>query len=167
MGLDGIALTDDSGSTEASYDDSAALLALLEQATGTLPEPEALEGMEGYDMQLDAYRWDGLQVTAPHSGEGQAWIRVTGADVDGVALETEEGLAVGSARAELIDAGAWALVDTEDPATASELGLGGREVPDTQSLTRPGSVGIRFVMFSLEDDTVTQLMVPADDFSDL
>ncbi len=44
---------------------------------------------------------------------------------------------------------------------------GGQEVPDTQSLTRPGSVGILYELFVLEGDTVIRILAPANDFSDL
>lgn len=165
--LDGVTFTDEAGVTEAAYDDPTALLGLLEEITGVLPEPEAVEGMEGYETTLETYTWDGLRVTADSTGEGPAWIAVTGADLDGVAIETEEGLHVGSTRDDLVAADAWALVDTEDTATASYLGLGGREVPDTQSLTHPGSVGIEFLLFALDGDVVSQMTVPSNDFSDL
>jgi hypothetical protein len=165
--LDGVSFTDDEGTTTAAYDDSAALLALLEDATGVLPAPEAVEGMEGYDVDMQSYDWDGLRILADSAGEGPASIAVTAAEVDGIAVTTEEGVGVGSTREELLDAGGWALVDDEDPATAANLGLGGREVPDTESLTHPGSVGTLYLLFLLDGDTVTQINAPANDFSDL
>ncbi|WP_435743633.1 hypothetical protein [Microbacterium sp. PMB16] len=165
--LDGLTFTDDDGTTEATFEDSDALLSLLEKATGELPAPEAVEDMPGYELNLETYTWDGLQVTADSTGESPSWVTVTGAEVDGIPIATEEGLTVGSTRADLLAAEAWALVDTEDPATATELGLGGREVPDTQSLTHPGSVGIIYVLFVLDGDEVTRIMSPSNDFSDL
>lgn len=167
VSLDGISFTDDDGTTTAEYADSDALLALLEEATGELPEPEPVEGMESYDVEMEAYVWDGLRVLSDVSGESPASIAVTAAEVEGIPVMTEEGLHVGSTRADLLDAGAWALVDEEDAATATELGLGRQEVPDTQSLTHPGSVGILYVLFLLETDTVTQIQSPANDFSDV
>lgn len=165
--LDGLTFTDETGTTEATFDDSDALLALLETATGDRPAPEAVEDMPGYEFKLETYTWDGLRVTADSTGENPSWITVTGAEVDGVPITTEEGLTVGSTRADLLAADAWALVDSEDSATAAYLGLGGREVPDTQSLTHPGSVGIIFLLFSLDGDEVTQIMSPSNDFSDI
>ena len=55
---------------------------------------------------------------------------VTAAEVAGLPVVTEDGFRVGSTRTELRAADAWALTDAEDPETASELGLGGREVLD-------------------------------------
>jgi hypothetical protein len=165
--IDGISFTDDDGTTTAEYADSDGLLALLEEATGELPEPEPVEGMEGYDVEMQAYVWDGLRVLSDVSGESSASIAVTAPEVAGIPVTTEEGLQVGSSRADLLDADAWALIDEEDPATAAELGLGRQEVPDTQSLTHPGSVGILYVLFLLDGDTVTQIQSPANDFSDI
>ncbi|WP_312673251.1 hypothetical protein [Microbacterium sp.] len=164
--LDGLTVT---GAEErsADYSDSAALLELLQEVTGELPEPEGVEIFPGEPSTLEAYDWDGLRVLADSTGGAPASISVTAAEVAGLPVVTEDGFRVGSTRAELRAADAWALTDAEDPETASELGLGGREVPDTESLTRPGSTGIVYTMFVLDGDTVTQIMVPANDFSDL
>ncbi|MCK2036225.1 hypothetical protein KZC51_08750 [Microbacterium sp. SSW1-49] len=167
VALDGISFTDASGTVTASFDDGTALLALLQQATGELPEPEPIDAPDGYGFTLVNYDWDGLRVTADESGDGPASIAVLAAEVDGIPVATTEGLAVGATRSELVDAGAWALVDEEDTATAEYLGLDGREVPDTISLTHPGSVGIEYLLFALDGDVVTQIQVPANDFSDI
>ena len=165
--LDGVSFTDDSGTVSAPYDDGTALLALLQQATGELPAPEAIDSPEGYDFALVNYDWDGLRVTADEDGDGPASVAVLAAEVVGIPIATEEGLAVGATRSELLEADAWALVDEEDTATAEYLGLGGREVPDTISLAHPGSVGIEYLLFALDGDVVTQIQVPANDFSDI
>lgn len=167
VSLDGISLSDAEGTSEASFDDATALLELLDRATGGLPEAEPLEGPSGYDMTLEAYTWDGLRVIADSSGEGPARVVVTATEVAGVPVATDDGLHVGSTRDELLAAGAQALVDTDDPATATELGMGAREIPGTESLTRPGAVGVQFSQFILEADAVTMIHIPADDFSDL
>ncbi|MFB8189960.1 hypothetical protein ACFC14_11580 [Microbacterium sp. NPDC055988] len=165
--IDGVSFTDDGGTTTAEYADPDALLALLEDATGELPEPEPVEGMEGYDIEMQAYVWDGLRVLTDTAGESPASMAVTAAEVDGIPVTTTEGLQVGSSRADLLDAGAWGIVDTDDPATAEYVGLGESEVPGTESLTHPGSVGILYTLFRLDGDTVTQINVPANDFSDI
>ncbi|SDS93741.1 hypothetical protein [Microbacterium paraoxydans] len=166
VSLDGLTVT---GAEErsADYTDSAAILELLQEVTGELPEPEGVEIFPGEASTLEAYDWEGLRVLADSTGEAPASVSVTAAEVAGLPITTEDGFRVGSTRAELRAADAWALTDAEDPETASELGLGGREVPDTESLTRPGSTGIIYTMFVLDGDTVTQIMVPANDFSDL
>lgn len=167
VSLEGLTVTDESGTTSVAFDDSPALLALLEKTTGVLPEPENVEVVPGDTTPMQRYDWDGLIVLADSKGEVPAAVSITAAEVGGVPVQTAEGLHVGSTRADLLDAGAWALVDAEDAATAADLGLGEQEVPDTESLTHPGSVGILYVLFSLEGDTVTRINAPANDFSDL
>lgn len=167
VSLAGVTVTNETGTSSASFDDSAALLDLLETATGELPSPETVEIFPGEPSTLQRYDWDGLSVVADSEGGSPASIAITAAEVGDMQVITEEGVGVGSTRTELIDAGAWALVDEEDPATAANLGLGGQEVPDTQSLTRPGSVGILYELFVLEGDTVIRILAPANDFSDL
>lgn len=164
--LDGLTVTG-AEDRSADYTDSTALLELLQEVTGELPEPESVEIFPGEDSTLEAYDWQGLRVLADSSGAAPASVSVTAAEVSGLPVVTEDGFRVGSTRAELRAADAWALTDAEDPATASELGVGRREVPGTQSLTRPGSTGIIYTMFVLDGDAVTQIMVPANDFSDL
>jgi hypothetical protein len=167
VSLDGIVVTDESGTRSAAFEDPAGLLDLLEDTTGELPEPEKVENFPGYDSAFVNYTWDGLRVFTDSALEGPASVAITGPSLSGVPIQTEEGLAVGSTRAELLDAGAWGIVDTEDPATAEYVGLGEREVPGTESLTHPGSVGILYTLFRLDGDTVTQINVPANDFSDV
>lgn len=167
VSLDGLSFTDGGGTESAAYDDGTALLELLEKATGELPTPEAIESPEGYDFALVNYDWDGVRVTADEAGDGPASIAVLAAEVDGIPITTEEGLTVGATRDDLIAADAWALVDEEDVTTAPYVGLGGKEVAGTVSLTHPGAVGIEYLLFMLDDDVVTQIQVPANDFSDV
>ncbi|QNA92209.1 hypothetical protein [Microbacterium sp. Se5.02b] len=167
VSLDGITATDASGTSSADYDDPTALLALLEKSTGELPEPETVEIFPGEPSTLQRFDWDGLSVLADSKRDSPASLTITAADISGIPVSTAEGLRVGSTRAELVDTGAWALTDDQDAATATDLGLGGQEVPGTQSLTHPGSVGILFTLFVLEGDTVTRILVPSNDFSDL
>lgn len=167
VSLEDLTVTDASGTTSASFDDSTALLALLEKTTGELPEPETVEIFPGEPSTLQRYEWDGLTVVADSAVEGPARVRITAEEIGGMPITTTEGLHVGSTRAELLEVDAWALVDEEDAATAEYLGLGRKEVPGTESLTHPGSVGVQYMLFTLAGDTVTQFNAPADDFSDL
>ncbi|MGO4487858.1 hypothetical protein [Microbacterium sp. 2RAF4] len=167
VSLDSIAVTDETGTRDAALDDTEAVLDLLEETTGELPEPEKVETFPGYDFSFVNYIWDGLRVFTDTEHEGPASVALTGPSLGGVPITTAEGLAVGSTRAELLDAGAWALDDTEDPATAEFLGLGGREAPGTESLSHPGSTGIVYTLFWFDGDTVKQIQVPSNDYSDL
>lgn len=167
VSLDGIAVTDETGTHDAAFDDADAVLDLLEDTTGELPQPEKVETFPGYDFSFVNYKWDGLWVLTDTEHERSASVAITGASVGGVAITTADGLSVGSTRAELLDAGAWALDDTEDPATTEFLGLGGREAPGTESLSRPGSPGIIYTLFWFDGDTVKQIQVPSNDYSDI
>lgn len=40
-------------------------------------------------------------------------------------------------------------------------------VPGTTSLSNQGSVGVDYVMLRLENDVVTQVLAPANDYGDL
>lgn len=167
VAIDGLTFVEGDDTTSAAFDEPDAVLALLEGATGQLPEPEAIEDLPGYDFNLQSYTWDGLTVTTSAEGEGPASIAITGADIDGIPVATDEGLQVGSTRDDLLSAGAEAMVPAENADTAETLRLGRLDVPDTESLTHPGSTGSQFLLFLLEGDTVTQLQAPSNDFTDL
>ncbi|MFJ4224548.1 hypothetical protein [Microbacterium sp. NPDC089695] len=165
--VDGLHLLVGDEEKSAGFDDAAAVLALLEQATGTLPEPTPVDDLPGYDMNLVNYTWAGLTLVADETGTGFARIIVSDSSIDGVPIATPEGVTVGSTRDELVSAGAADVWNQGDVATAGELGLGMREVADTNSLANPGTPGVEFLMFTLDGDTVSAIHAPADDFSDL
>lgn len=167
VSIDGVSLVDGDTTTTAGFDDAAALLALLEDATGEAPDPTPLEDPPGYDMNLIAYDWDGVRVLMDESGTGYASIAVTSATMDGVPIATAEGLAVGSSRADLTAAQGWDQWDEDGDGIADYLGLGHQEVPGTVSLAHPGEVGIEFVLFQVTGDVVTQFQAPSNDYSDL
>ncbi|MFJ6427257.1 hypothetical protein [Microbacterium maritypicum] len=167
VSLDGIAVTDESGTRRADFADLDAVLNLVGEVAGGLPEPEKVEDPPGYEYGMVNYTWDGLKVFTDTAHEAPASVAITGSSLNGVPIMTEQGVAVGSTREELIDAGAWALVDAEDPRTAEFVGVGGREAPGTESLTHPGSVGIIFTLFWFDGDVVKQIQVPSNDYSDI
>lgn len=167
VAIDGISYVDASGTETATYDEGAAVLELLEKVTGDLPDPEPVEPLPGYDIDRELYTWDGMWVSVDANLEAPVHLAVTGAEVDGIPVASEEGLVVGSTRQELMDANAWTLTDQEDATTTEYLGIGGEEVQGTESLSRPGSVGIVFVLYWLDGDVVKQIQAPANDFSDI
>lgn len=167
VSLSGLTVTEEDGTNTASFDDPDALLALLEDATNELPEPVTVEIFPGEPSTLQRFEWDGLMLLADSKGTSPGWVLITGASVNGIPVITEDGVGVGSSRAELLDAGAIALGSEEDAETATELRIGRVEVSGTESSSMPGSVGSLFTMFVLEDDKVIRIITPADDFSDL
>ncbi|MGN7950087.1 hypothetical protein ACTJKH_15190 [Microbacterium sp. 22215] len=166
--IDGLEFVDGADTESAGYDDAAAVLELLETATGEAPALTDLQDPPGYETNLVSYDWDGLSVVTEEGGEGaSSRILVDAATVGGVPIASQEGLTIGSTRDQVIAAQGWDVWDEDDDGIADYLGVGEQEVPGTTSLTRPGETGIRYVMFSLTDDVVTKINAPADDFSDL
>ncbi len=106
--------------------------------------------------------WPGFTVTVPNDGSTRgATVRVTTPTVSGHPVVTTGGIGVGSTRAEAVAAGATEGFDS------TALRLDTRDVPGTQSLQRPGEVGREYVMLVLDGDAVTQLILPANDYSDI
>ncbi|WP_120493265.1 hypothetical protein [Microbacterium phyllosphaerae] len=165
--LDGIEFVHGDDTESAAFDDAAAVLALLEEATGDLPEPRELEDLPGYEMNLVSYDWEGLTLVTDAGGTGHANVAVSAAELDGTPVSTGEGLSVGASRSDVVNAGGWDIWDENGDGIADYLGVGDQEVPGTTSLSRPGEVGIQYVMFSLTDDLVTRITAPANDYSDL
>ena len=165
--IDGISFADASGSRSATFDEGAALIALLQEVTGELPVGEPLEGPYGGDSGLVRYAWDGISAIVSADRQGRASVAVTASEVGAVPIVTDHGLRVGSSRSDLLATGASTLTEDGDQATATELRLGGRDVPDTSSLARPGSVGQEFTLFLLDGDAVTQIQMPSNDFADI
>jgi hypothetical protein len=110
------------------------------------------------------FEWDGVALSV-FGGVGD--LRLRAAEIGGARLQTVEGIAVGSTRAEAMAAGAWADWDEDGDGVADHLGIGPREVPGTSSYAKPGSVGIEYVLLTIDDDVVTEIRVPVNDFSDI
>jgi hypothetical protein len=163
--LDGLTVTGDATEESAALEDPDAVLALVEELTGQarvgvdIPNPWG----EG-DPVGTLYEWDGVTVSV--IGE-RASLVVRAATVGGASFQTEQGVAVGATRAEAVAAGAWDDWDEDGDGVADYLGIGEREVPGTESLSRPGETGIEYVMLGVKGDVVEQIHVPANDFSDL
>ena len=80
---------------------------------------------------------------------------------------TESGITIGSSRADAIAAGAWDEWDEDGNGTSDYLGIGPREVPDTESRSRPGSAGDEFFVLVMDGDSVSQIEFPGNDFGDI
>lgn len=131
-------------------------------ALGTAPTQSPVEGPYGGTLDLTALEWPGLTLTVPNDGSTRgASLRVTEPTVAGHPVVTSGGIGVGSTRAEAVAAGATEGFD------ATELRLDTRDAPGTQSLQRPGEVGREYVMLVLEGDSVTQIILPGNDYSDI
>jgi len=166
--IDGLELVDGERRESVDFEDGAAVLALLETATGEAPTMAEFEDPPGYETDLVRYEWDGISVVTEEGGEGaSSHIAVDAVTAGGVPISSQEGLTIGSTRDEVVAAQGWDVWDEDGDGVADYLGVGEQEVPGTTSLSRPGETGIRYVMFSLADDVVTTINAPANDFSDL
>lgn len=166
--IDGVEFVDGDETATAGFDDAAAVLALLEKATGEAPALTELQDPPGYETNLVSYDWDGLSVVTDEGGEGTfSRILVDAATVGDLPIASAEGLTIGSTRDEVIAAQGWDVGDADNDGVPDYLGVGEQEVPGTTSLSRPGETGIQFLLFTLTEDSVTQINAPADDFSDL
>ncbi len=165
LSLDGLTAARGAGAEAATLENPEAVLVLIEQLTG---QPRAGTDMEDPWGQGDVagtlYEWD--EITVSVMGE-RASVVVRAPSVGGVPFRTAQGIGVGSTREEAVAAGAWDGWDEDGDGVADYLGIGEREVPGTQSLTRPDQVGIEYVMLRVAGDVVEQIHVPANDFSDI
>ena len=147
--------------------ESEEFLTLLADLTGTTPEVEQVDDPYGGDGGT-SYTWDELTVMVHGEDEDRMRIAIVAPTVGGVPIVTAEGgLSVGSARSDVVAAGARDDYDADGDGVADYLGLGELEVPGTESLHDPGEVGIQYVLLQLAGDAVTQIQAPADDFSDI
>ncbi|PNW07782.1 hypothetical protein C1632_16290 [Microbacterium testaceum] len=131
-------------------------------ALGIAPTRSAVEGPYGGDSELTALEWPGFTLTVPNDGSTRgASVRVSSPTVAGHPVVTSGGIGVGSTRAEAVAAGATEGFDS------TELRLDTRDAPGTQSLQRPGELGRQYVMLVLDGDSIVQIILPANDYSDI
>jgi hypothetical protein len=163
--LDGLLYEGGAGDESISLEDPEALLQLVEQLTGQPRTGVDIEDPWGQgDVMGVKYEWADIIVSV--FGERANLIVRTPALGD-VPVSTEEGITVGSSRSEALAAGARDGWDADGDGVADFLELGAREVPGTQSLSRPGEVGIEYLSLGMKGDVVERIDLPANDFSDL
>ncbi|KQZ85406.1 hypothetical protein ASD56_03440 [Microbacterium sp. Root166] len=164
IGIEGVTYTNDGEMTEFSYaDDGEALVVLVEDLTGEEPQAEEID-LYGEPWGT-RHTWDEVVVTV--TTDGSASVSLLAPSVGDVPVETLEGLSVGSSRAAVIAAGGRDGWDADQDGIADYLDLGELKVADTQSLQRPGEVGIVFVTVQVDDGAVVRIQAPANDFSDI
>ncbi|HWL79097.1 hypothetical protein [Microbacterium sp.] len=164
LSVEAFAYTHDDVTETISLDDGPGILAALEEITGHAPPAVELDGW--YDRGLVEYEWPEVRVLMSVEDQSQVWITVSAPEIDGVPFRTAEGIAVGSTRADAVAAGAVDLWDEDQDGIADHLQLGRHEVPGTTSLVT-GEIGILFVELAVEDDVVSRISAPMNDFSDI
>ena len=165
--LDGILHAHDDVTDLVPFSDGQGVLALFHTLTGVMPSGVEVQGpFPGTESGLTRYEWSDVRVMLYDDGRARD-IAVLAPTVNDVPIQTKEGITVGSGRAAIIAAQGWDVWDRNGDGIADYLGLGSREVPGTRSLSHPGSVGVEYLLFSMKGDTVEQINVPANDFSDI
>jgi hypothetical protein len=165
--LDGILHAHDDVTDLVPFSDGQEVLALFHALTGVMPSGVDVQGpFPGTESGLTRYEWSDVRVMLSDDGRASD-IAVLAPTVNDVPIQTKEGITVGSGRADIIAAQGWDVWDRNGDGIAEDLGLGSREVPGTHSLSRPGSVGVEYLLFTMKGDTVEQIHVPANDFSDI
>lgn len=149
------------GAPLVAYDDPDALIDTLSDLLGSAPEESQVEGP--YSTVWTAYDW--ATVRALLTGT-RITLTVSG-DAPGVVFTTEQGIGIGSTRAEAMAAGAEDEWDEDGDGIADYLKLGMREAPGTQSLSNPGAVGVEFLTLKVTDDVITSVSSGGNDFSDI
>ena len=89
---------------------------------------------------------------------------------DGIELRTLDNLEVGDSRADVISLDPiplWSKGEGEDAGEPDGYCLQSENVPDTQSLFRPGHGGIDCVRVTVEDDVVGTIRSPWGDWHDV
>jgi hypothetical protein len=157
--LDGLSLGD--GSTVA-YDVPNEVIAALTDALDSSPIEESVEGV--YGSIHTTFTWGGVRATV---WDPQSLTLKVAAVTPGTTFTTEEGIALGSTRAEAMAAGAEDLWDQDGDGVADLLMLGMREVPGTSSLVNPGQVGVEYLTLTVVGDVVTAIDSQGNDFSDI
>lgn len=165
--LDGIVHSHDDNHELVPLSDGQGLLALFQKLTGVMPAGVVLGSpYENTGWQQTSYEWSAVRVVITPEGKASG-IRILAPAVNGVPIQTQEGISVGSKRAEVVAAHGWDIYDENGDGLAETIGLGSREVPGTQSLSHLGAVGIEYILLVMTGDAVEQILVPADDFSDV
>lgn len=167
LGVDGLAVVEGEAQTESfPLDAPESLLTLVEELTGEPRSGEDFEDPWGNgEVWGTTYTWDDITISVLK--DGPASVTVLATTIGGVPVSTAGGVMVGATRDAVIAAGGWDEWDEDGDGVADHLGLDEQDVEGTQSLSRPGEVGRQFVSVALEDDLVTALRTPANDFSDL
>jgi len=164
VNVDGVTFAHAGRSETVPFTDTTALLALVSDAVGASPAVSKVEDLPGYSFNLTAYDWTGLKVV---SNGTNASISATSARVGGVTIQTGQGIAVGSTRADLLTLRPTEIADENSDGVPDDFGVEPQEEPGTNSLSHPGSVGITYILVIVDGDLVKQIQSPANDFSDI
>lgn len=164
IAVDGLTLLNGDGSSAGttSFADGAGTLAFLNDLLDA--EPTVTRNPDGYE--ITSYDWGALSLSVIDGLGSQIVVRAT--EFEGLTLRTVEGVTVDDTRAEVASLGALdGGYDGDGDGASDFVQLSTRNVPGTDSLEKPGSVGVDYVMISFEGDDVVGIHAPANDYGDL
>lgn len=159
--VDGVTYAHSKTEDTVVFSDPKNLLVLVEKAIGLSPTVTKIEDRPGYVFNASAYEWNGMMIRAT---ETHASIRVTKSAVNGIPVQTKQGIAVGSSRADVLsNQGKNPYSDNKE----NSLALDFQEDPGTSSLSHPGSVGVSYILLPMMKDAVERILSPSNDYTDL
>lgn len=159
--LDRLVVLDQNGAdlTAAGFADPDAVLALVEELTGSLPEP-----IDNRKFGM-LYEWPEISVNLNF---GIASVRVTSPLVAGLPVSTSQGIHVGSSRAEVLALDPVVQnYDGDGDGLPDSFGLEPVAVPGTESLTYPGQTGTAYISVRMSGDSVAWIGAPGGDYLDV
>jgi hypothetical protein len=163
LSLDSFALVDDHGTTmsSATWEDPTAGLALLGTAFGSTPTPVYTET---YDTNL--YDWGAVKFTVV--GDGYSYMFVSAATLAGLAIHTDQDIAVGSTRAQVAALSHYDVgYDEDGDGLSDNFGLEPRVHPGSTALTPEGGTGLDFISARFTGDVVTVILSPSNNWGDV
>lgn len=163
--LDGVVHSRGGTETVAPLDDPEAVIALFTSLVGNDAVVEELENPPGYEFDLTRYDWG--QVSMLADSEEVSSIAVLSSSLNDVPISAPGEIAVGSTVDDLREVDAQDVYDSDGDGVADQIGFAPRDVPGTQSLIDPDSVGSEFFLALVEADRVVQIQFPGNDFSDI
>ncbi|MEV8360246.1 hypothetical protein [Microbacterium sp. NPDC076895] len=138
----------------------------LTQVTGAAPSVEDLEDWwGGGTIVAHRYSWDGVSFVV---FDNSTWAppEITSPSLGGVPVSTRDGIAVGKSTEQVEALDPRDVWDQDGDGSFDHLGLEARDVPNTESLTRPGEPGEEYILVVISDGVVSSLGI-GNDFSDL
>jgi len=127
-----------------------------------LPEPE-----EHAEFGTTGYAW-GEDVVFVENEAGFSSVRISAPTIGPLPVRTADGITIGSTREEVLATGPYdGDYDVDGDGDSDFYGLEPVVNPDYESLNLPGQPGTDFIEVQLEDDLVSSLRAPSNDYTDV
>lgn len=164
LSLEGLATVDQDGEPleAVRFDDAPPVLVLLTELLGEEPEEEYFA-----DYGTTTYSW-GEDVQLWTNEEDFSRLSLEVAELGGLPVATTDGITIGSTRDEVLALDPYdGEYDVDGDGDSDFLGLEPVANPEYESLSFPGQPGTDFIEVQLEDDLVSSLRSPSNDYTDV